>query len=69
MDNKITTVQAEALIREENQKWFCEIFGLVPHTLYTRIVKHNWKKSEIIAINLYYQTLIIKGNDQANKQS
>ena len=62
-ESKITTAQAEALIAQENQTWFCNFFGIVHHTLYKRIVKHNWKKAEIIAIGHVYEMKITKGED------
>jgi hypothetical protein len=49
-----TTQKAEHLISIMNKVWLCGKVGFTVHTLYTRLIEHNWKTSEKMTVNHYY---------------
>jgi hypothetical protein len=49
-----TTEKANYLISIMSKKWLCQKVGFTVHTLYTRLIEHNWKQSERMTINHYY---------------
>jgi hypothetical protein len=46
--------KALILIGLNSKKWLSEKLGINPLTLEVRLEKNNWKPSEEIAINIFY---------------
>jgi len=52
-----TTKKALRLIAIMSKKWLCIKVGITPHTLYVRLVDHNWKRSEALVIGSIFDSI------------
>lgn len=55
--DEATTQKALRLIAIMSKKWLTIKVGITPHTLYVRLVEHNWKRSEAVTIGQIFDTV------------
>ena len=62
------TLKAKWLINATNMVKVSSLVGISRHTLYKRLVAEDWKASEMLAINHYYDSYKKKVNGDGKEK-
>ena len=68
MDIAVATSKAKWLINATNMVKVSSLVGISRHTLYKRLVAEDWKASEMLAINHYYDSYKKKVNGDGKEK-